>query len=704
VFALVRCVKTQDRRWGLANIVLNILLMWTHLFAFLVLFTEGILLLALWWRQWRKILVWTLVHVVLLLPTAWWVSTIKPIPNLSSVKPTPGMLFIDIFMDDGLPLQWTLGYAASSPYRVVPYFDVNLEGTPRAIADLSLIMKDFEKQSLQILVPAGIILLALRLLVRYRRKLPWKTEGAVLLILSAIWLVPVLALFGLSHVWQPCLQERYTLYAPMAMGALLSLLIFFPKALLLQATISTADRPVILECRVNPVLPRTAIATIVVAIFGYNAILGVMLPSRIQYLAAAKVIAKEAGDNDRIVMNNALQERIFSYNTRWAPRTDKWPDISFPKNPQELLTLVDSLVDESSAVWVCYIQEALPDPFPRQLERFLDARGVSFTRQAWLGMQNTFLYRCSKTPKHLPLTEAAAVERFRALNRGPLSDTSFLEKWLADSLLLLAHPELTLAELRQACITAAPGDNGPRVKLAEALMANGNTEESLAEYRSVLADSPDDFEARLKYASLLLNIERKEEALAEFSKAHESAENTQTALEYGQTLLLLGRSSEAIPVLEKAIRSNPADAVLYPVLAMAQEAIGNSQEALKHYEKAVELRPANRAAHENLGHALLRLEQYDRAVTEFQTAVEIDPTITENRYWLCKALLKKGDHETAGRELRKAIEMNPRDVRVRIALIESLCEQGRKEEARTVLEAARQAGLRLPTPPPGCVE
>jgi tetratricopeptide (TPR) repeat protein len=74
-----------------------------------------------------------------------------------------------------------------------------------------------------------------------------------------------------------------------------------------------------------------------------------------------------------------------------------------------------------------------------------------------------------------------------------------------------------------------------------------------------------------------------------------------------------GRYAAALPLLERVLAAEPADADAHNLLGYSTRKLGRPQEALTHYREALRLNPGHRGAHEYIGEAYLELGELQRA-------------------------------------------------------------------------------------------
>jgi tetratricopeptide (TPR) repeat protein len=115
--------------------------------------------------------------------------------------------------------------------------------------------------------------------------------------------------------------------------------------------------------------------------------------------------------------------------------------------------------------------------------------------------------------------------------------------------------------------------------------------------------------------------------------AEELATVSKIAEDWGHCSLALsklGRTSEAIFQVERALLQKPNDFNLHLSIANTFGTAGRYDEALTSYEQAIALAPKNALAWYGRGRALSHLEKYDEAIASFDTALELPSKITPN--------------------------------------------------------------------------
>lgn len=194
----------------------------------------------------------------------------------------------------------------------------------------------------------------------------------------------------------------------------------------------------------------------------------------------------------------------------------------------------------------------------------------------------------------------AAIEWYRQVPEGD-------ERWFAAGMRMVVlsdkngDPTLAAGKLGELRLAAVPA-SGESVDLslleAEMLLAKGNKEAALATYSRALSLDPD--EPRLLYARAMLSIEMENLAAGEedLRKVLASDPDSADALNaLGYTLAdRTDRLSEAVELIEKAIKIKPDEAAIIDSYGWAQYRLGNLGEALKLLRQAYAKQPDSEVA------------------------------------------------------------------------------------------------------------
>jgi protein O-mannosyl-transferase len=191
-------------------------------------------------------------------------------------------------------------------------------------------------------------------------------------------------------------------------------------------------------------------------------------------------------------------------------------------------------------------------------------------------------------------------------------------------------------------------DRNPRCWLAHnnlglALMADGQTDEAIAHYRTAIEIEPG------------------------FAGTHNNL---------GIALMRKGETSEAVAQYRESLAIDPSGAETHNNLGMALRRDGRLDEAIAQYTMAMEIQPDDLATNFNLGNALLQAGRAPEAVARYQRALEISPGYPEAHNNLGNALRSMGRLDEAIAEYRRALDLDPSNARAKRNLDAALSSRG----------------------------
>lgn len=229
-----------------------------------------------------------------------------------------------------------------------------------------------------------------------------------------------------------------------------------------------------------------------------------------------------------------------------------------------------------------------------------------------MGFLNVYPFRYSFVADHFQYHASVALAVLVAagiatLNDRSVSSTGSRSVYIATGALLLGLGALTW---RQA----------------------GNYRDAETLYRATLAGNPDSWMAHHNLGRIL---SRKPDGLTEAIAQFEAAlrlkpDHARAQYSLGVALQRVGRTSEAVPHLEAAIRLEPGNFLLvsashYLLGDILANTPGRLDEAIAHLEEAIRRRPLIAETHNRLGEALLAADRRDAARREFGEALRLQP-------------------------------------------------------------------------------
>lgn len=188
--------------------------------------------------------------------------------------------------------------------------------------------------------------------------------------------------------------------------------------------------------------------------------------------------------------------------------------------------------------------------------------------------------RCTLTdPRATKEQAAAAVATLTELAKAYPEDPHIMQ-WRGRLLARMNKPQEALAVLQAAYKTQQTSDSVQ--SLAATLFDQDQRDQAIGLLRDWLSANPQDNTARLRLAQLEVitgNYRGAAEDLSSALRQHAEGAELQTALAW--TLALAGRTDEAAPLAEQAVRRDPKDALAAHALALVYLAQGKSPRAVE---------------------------------------------------------------------------------------------------------------------------
>lgn len=191
----------------------------------------------------------------------------------------------------------------------------------------------------------------------------------------------------------------------------------------------------------------------------------------------------------------------------------------------------------------------------------------------------------------------------------------------------------------------------------------------LSLWDDTVAHCPDNARAHTNLGNTLLWLGRFSEAIGQYEQALRLQPYlTATHVNLSNAYARLEQPAEAVEHGEAALRLDPNSADAHINLGNALLQLGRTAEAIGHYEAALRIQPAAADVHVNLGAALLKLGRVDEAIQHYEAASRLQPDSAEAHYDLAKVLMQKGDLPAAGRQYAEAVRLKPDYIEAHFAL------------------------------------
>lgn len=127
----------------------------------------------------------------------------------------------------------------------------------------------------------------------------------------------------------------------------------------------------------------------------------------------------------------------------------------------------------------------------------------------------------------------------------------------------------------------------------------------------------------------------------------------------GVAAFQLGRATEAVELITRAVQSDPNAAEYHNNLATVLDGLGRHEDAIASYRRAIALKPHYPEAHNNLAGTLLAIGDVNGAIDEYQTAITQNRNYAEAWDNYGSTLRRAGRNEDALTAYDHAIELQP---------------------------------------------
>jgi tetratricopeptide (TPR) repeat protein len=218
----------------------------------------------------------------------------------------------------------------------------------------------------------------------------------------------------------------------------------------------------------------------------------------------------------------------------------------------------------------------------------------------------------------------------------------------------------------------------------------GNYDDAILEFSFVLASNPKDDKVRYYLATAYLKGENHDQAIAEYLKIPpestlyvDSRENAALILED------LGKSDEAIDLLDRSIRIKPKDTGLYLLLSSFYERGKQVEKALEVLTRAHQFDEKNTDLLFQMGIIYDKLGKFEEMVRRMREVISLNPEYANALNYLGYSFADKGIHLDEALELvQKALKLKPDSGYITDSLGWVYYKKGEYKRAITQLEKA----------------
>jgi tetratricopeptide (TPR) repeat protein len=211
---------------------------------------------------------------------------------------------------------------------------------------------------------------------------------------------------------------------------------------------------------------------------------------------------------------------------------------------------------------------------------------------------------------------------------------------------------------------------------------------AVEQYREILRMDPGDTEAAL-WLARLYRLQNEHEKAGEVLRGmlEREPENEAAIEQLTQLLLDMGKSSEAIALLEQIVKRSPTPGLL-DLLGDAYTQMHEAAKAEQAYRKAIELEPGEAGHRRGLGLALLAEDKYQAALEQFKKLAELEPDDADNYLRMAQIYRQLHQLDLAEESLLQAKQRAPGSLEVTYYEATIYEAQGRFDDAIRVLSGA----------------
>jgi cellulose synthase operon protein C len=261
-------------------------------------------------------------------------------------------------------------------------------------------------------------------------------------------------------------------------------------------------------------------------------------------------------------------------------------------------------------------------------------------------------------------------------------------------------PDAAVGPLK-AAVAARPGHVLAQYLLARALDAGGKVTEARAGYRKVLADNAEHAGAlaamlRLESGKPAQRRTAAQALLARIASNGSPGETAEVQIVLGEANLALGRSSEAVDLLSRAVATTPTSAVGQRALAEALIADGRAAEALGRLQTADPALLVSMDGRLAMGAALIANGQVSEGSAQIDAAAaQASADNPRLPYW--SAVAAEGARpprlDAAEAGYRKALALDPAFLPASLKLAALLRKRGKPDASLAQIKDAEKAGV-----------
>jgi superkiller protein 3 len=202
-------------------------------------------------------------------------------------------------------------------------------------------------------------------------------------------------------------------------------------------------------------------------------------------------------------------------------------------------------------------------------------------------------------------------------------------------------------------------------------------------FQNRLKVNREDLSARLELAAVYESYRLYDEALEQYTNAYALVRSEQSILGIARCDQALGRTWQAIPLLEQFLKESPS-AGAWNALGLLYDSAGNLPAGESAFKEALAKSGEFGEWHNNLGYNLLLQNKIEAAESEFRRALELNPKSATSHNNLGALLARRGDLQAALEQFQFSADAATAHNNLAVVLLE----MGKYEQSREELVKA----------------
>ncbi|HEX4137650.1 MAG TPA: tetratricopeptide repeat protein [Bryobacteraceae bacterium] len=257
------------------------------------------------------------------------------------------------------------------------------------------------------------------------------------------------------------------------------------------------------------------------------------------------------------------------------------------------------------------------------------------------------------------------------------------------------HRDADAERIIKSKIAASPHELQPRMQLAQFYLDTKNDGELSGVLKQVLDDSIDFPDGRIAIGDFYSANKLPDEALRVFQAGAAQGGKSKATYQMRSANLLatMGKSAEAIPVLQDILKTDPTNIPARSLRATIQLNSGapdDAQAAFIDLTQLAQEQPKDAMIHYNLGRAWLAKGNTEAALTEFRQGLKQNPQLMQARVLAADVSMRRGEYAQAREFSDQLVDETRGNPAARLLRAAALTGMGNFDEASAAVRQLTQ--------------